>query len=83
MQKQHSRKEESIVPLHQPTECKLRSVKLNVHRVDAERSTHQKMARPDLHEKHVVVVVGEAGIGKKTEFKDEMERLRTQGKVAA
>ncbi|MBB5441608.1 MULTISPECIES: hypothetical protein [unclassified Paraburkholderia] len=43
---------------------------------------HGKLTWSDLHEKRVVVVVGEAGIGKTTEFKDETERLRTQGKVA-
>ncbi|MDR6392606.1 hypothetical protein [Paraburkholderia phenoliruptrix] len=43
---------------------------------------HGKLTWADLHENRVVVVVGEAGIGKTTEFKDEAERLRTQGKVA-
>ncbi|SIO71997.1 hypothetical protein SAMN05444172_8374 [Burkholderia sp. GAS332] len=43
---------------------------------------HGKLTWSDLHEKRVVVVVGEAGIGKTTEFKDETERLGTQGKVA-
>lgn len=36
----------------------------------------------DLHERRVVVVVGEAGIGKTTEFKSETERLRKAGKPA-
>jgi len=36
----------------------------------------------DLHEQRVVVVVGEAGIGKTTEFKSETERLRRLGKAA-
>jgi len=36
----------------------------------------------DLHEQRVVVVVGEAGIGKTTEFKNETERLRRLSKAA-
>ncbi|CAJ8169967.1 Uncharacterised protein [Burkholderia pseudomallei] len=36
----------------------------------------------DLHEQRVVVVVGEAGIGKTTEFKSETERLRRAGNPA-
>ncbi|VWD09236.1 hypothetical protein [Burkholderia lata] len=36
----------------------------------------------DLHEQRIVVVVGEAGIGKTTEFKSETERLRRLGKAA-
>jgi hypothetical protein len=35
-----------------------------------------------LHEKHVVVVVGEAGIGKTIEFKNEVQRLQEEGKAA-
>lgn len=45
-------------------------------------AAHDKLTWSDLHEKRVVVVVGEAGIGKTTEFKDETARLKTQGKVA-
>ncbi|WP_434660721.1 hypothetical protein P5W99_10935 [Paraburkholderia sp. A3BS-1L] len=36
----------------------------------------------DLHQQRVVVIVGEAGIGKTTEFRDEAERLRSLGKAA-
>ena len=35
-----------------------------------------------LHDKHVTVVVGEAGIGKTIEFKNEVKRLQTEGKAA-
>jgi len=36
----------------------------------------------DLHERRVVVVLGEAGIGKTLEFQNEVERLRHCGKAA-
>jgi hypothetical protein len=36
----------------------------------------------DLHEKPLVVVVGEAGIGKTIEFKYEVARLTAEGKAA-
>ncbi|MEI5999820.1 hypothetical protein H3V53_22215 [Paraburkholderia bengalensis] len=36
----------------------------------------------DLHAKPVTIVVGEAGVGKTTEFKDETARLISEGKAA-
>lgn len=35
-----------------------------------------------LHEKHVAVIVGEAGIGKTIEFKNEVQRLQKEGEAA-
>ncbi|SKC69605.1 hypothetical protein [Paraburkholderia hospita] len=43
---------------------------------------HGRLTWSDLREKRIVVVVGEAGIGKTTEFRDETRRLRTQGQAA-
>lgn len=41
-----------------------------------------KLTWKNLHEKHVTVVVGEAGIGKTIEFKNEVQRLQKEGKAA-
>lgn len=41
-----------------------------------------KLTWKNLHEKHVTVVVGEAGIGKTIEFKNEVQRLQEEGKAA-
>ena len=41
-----------------------------------------KLTWKGLHEKSVTVVVGEAGIGKTIEFRNEVQRLRRSGKVA-
>ena len=41
-----------------------------------------KLVWKNLHEKYVVVVVGEAGIGKTVEFMIEVQRLREDGKAA-
>src|SRR5574340_917655 len=55
---------------------------------DSEDWTHYltqgggKLTWQDLHEKPVTVVVGEAGIGKTCEFKNEVKRLQDDGKAA-
>ena len=41
-----------------------------------------KLTWKNVHEKHVTVVVGEAGIGKTIEFKNEVQRLQEEGKTA-
>ena len=43
---------------------------------------NDKLTWKVLHEKHVTVVVGEAGIGKTIEFKNEVQRLQKDGKAA-
>lgn len=55
---------------------------------DSEDWTHYltqgggKLTWQDLHEKPVTVIVGEAGIGKTCEFKNEVKRLQDDGKAA-
>lgn len=43
---------------------------------------HGKSGWKELHDKPLIVVVGEAGIGKTMEFKNEANRLKSEGKPA-
>lgn len=46
------------------------------------RTDNNQLTWKNLHEKPVTVVVGEAGIGKTIEFKNEVQRMRQSGKFA-